>query len=49
MIDEGQYTGGDKTYFKDGTIRLQNSENVGIDVQGTHGGSKEKYLHNVSV
>ena len=48
MIDEGQYTGGDKTYFKDGTIRLQNSENVGIDVQGTHGGSKEN-IYKMSV
>ncbi|ATV59545.1 autotransporter-associated N-terminal domain-containing protein [Fusobacterium pseudoperiodonticum] len=48
MIDEGQYTGGDKTYFKDGTIRLQNSENVGIDVQGTHGGSKEN-IYQMSV
>ena len=48
MIDEGQYTGGDKTYFKDGTIRLQNSENVGIDVQGTHGGSKEN-IYTMSV
>ena len=35
-------------YFKDGTIRLKNSKNVGIDVQGTHGGSKES-IYQMSV
>ena len=48
MVDEGKYTGGDNFYFKDGTIRLQNSQNVGIDVQGTHGGTKEN-IYKMSV
>ena len=48
MVDEGKYTGGDNFYFKDGTIRLQNSQNVGIDVQGTHGGAKEN-IYKMSV
>ena len=48
MVDEGSYTGGDNFYFKDGTIRLQNSQNVGIDVQGTHGGTKEN-IYKMSV
>ena len=39
MVDEGSFAGGDNFIYKDGTIRLQNSENVGIDVQGTHQGS----------
>ena len=48
MVDEGHYAGGDNFYFKDGTIRLKNSKNVGIDVQGTHGGSKES-IYQMSV
>ena len=48
MVDEGSYTGGDNFYFKEGTIRLQNSQNVGIDVQGTHGGTKEN-IYKMSV
>ena len=48
MVDEGQFAGGDNFYFKDGTIRLKNSKNVGIDVQGTHGGSKES-IYQMSV
>ena len=48
MVDEGKYTGGDNFYFKDGIIRLQNSQNVGIDVQGTHGGTKEN-IYKMSV
>jgi len=48
MVDEGHFAGGDNFYFKDGTIRLQNSQNVGIDVQGTHGGTKEN-IYKMSV
>ena len=48
MVDEGHFAGGDNFYFKDGTIRLKNSKNVGIDVQGTHGGSKES-IYQMSV
>ena len=48
MVDEGHYAGGDNFYFKDGTIRLKNSKNVGIDVQGTHGGTKEN-IYKMSV
>ena len=39
MVDEGSFPGGDNFIYKGGIIRLQNSENVGIDVQGTHQGS----------
>ena len=39
MVDEGSFAGGDNFIYKGGIIRLQNSENVGIDVQGTHQGS----------
>ena len=39
MVDEGSYAGGDNFVYDGGIIRLQNSENVGIDVQGTHQGS----------
>ena len=48
MVDEGRFYGGDNFYFKDGTIKLKNSKNVGIDVQGTHGGSKES-IYQMSV
>ena len=39
MVDEGSFAGGDNFIYEGGIIRLQNSENVGIDVQGTHQGS----------
>ena len=39
MVDEGSFAGGDNFVYDGGIIRLQNSENVGIDVQGTHQGS----------
>ena len=41
IVDEGSYTGGDIFIYDGGTIRLQKSENVGIDVQGTHQGGLE--------
>ena len=41
MVDEGSYPGGDNFTYDGGTIRLQKSENVGIDVQGTHQGDLE--------
>ena len=39
MVDEGSFAGGDNFVYDGGIIKLQNSENVGIDVQGTHQGS----------
>ena len=48
MVDEGRFAGGDKFIFDGGIIKLKNSKNVGIDVQGTHGGSKES-IYQMSV
>ena len=39
VVDEGRNTSGDTFVYKGGTIRLTQSKNAGIDVQGTHMGS----------
>ena len=39
VVDEGRATAGDTFTYKGGTIRLTQSKNAGIDVQGTHMGS----------
>ena len=36
VVDEGRATGGDTFVYNGGTIRLTQSKNAGIDVQGTH-------------
>ena len=39
VVDEGRAAGGDTFVYNGGTIRLTQSKNAGIDVQGTHMGS----------
>ena len=39
VVDEGNAAGGYTFIYDGGTIRLNNSKNAGIDVQGTHQGS----------
>jgi len=39
VVDEGHAAGGDTFVYDGGTIRLTQSKNAGIDVQGTHMGS----------
>ena len=41
VVDEGNASGGDTFVYKGGTIRLTQSKNAGIDVQGTHQGGLE--------
>ena len=48
MVDEGSFPGGDNFIYDGGIIRLQNSENVGIDVQGTHQGTPDN-IYQMSV
>ena len=39
VVDEGRNTSGDTFIYKGGTIKLTQTKNAGIDVQGTHMGS----------
>ena len=39
VVDEGRASGGDKFTYDGGTIKLNESKNAGIDVQGTHMGT----------
>ena len=48
VVDEGDAAGGDTFIYDGGTIRLTNSKNAGIDVQGTHKGSLEN-IYQMSV
>ncbi len=41
VVDEGNASGGDTFVYSGGTIRLTQSKNAGIDVQGTHQGGLE--------
>ena len=41
VVDEGNASGGDTFVYNGGTIRLTQSKNAGIDVQGTHQGGLE--------